>query len=203
MAGKRDTLIWIFADESCLGNQFRDSANPGGAAGMIETFDSRRGWRRRDYYHFDSDTTNNRMAIMSAILGLKILKRPCDVVFTSDSQYLIRGMTEWIHPWAARGWRRKGGAIENLDLWREAADAAARHRIEWRWVRGHADHPKNEYANLLATRTASEGKSSKGLVESGFAEWIEKQVDKGRFTDFLDVPSEEPFKPSRPPPPVD
>ena len=203
MTGKPDTPIWIFADESCLGNQFRETANRGGAAGMVEMFDPRRGWRRKDYYHFDSDTTNNRMALVSAILGLKALKRPCDVIFTSDSQYLIRGMTEWIHSWAARGWRRKGGPIENLDLWREAAAGAARHRVEWRWVRGHADHPKNEYANVLATRTAADGTSSNGLVESGFGEWIEAQIEKGLFTDFLDVPPEESFRPGRPPPAVD
>lgn len=203
MAGKRDNLIWIFADESCRGNQFRDTANPGGAAGMVELFDPRRGWRRKDYYHFDPDTTNNRMALMSAIIGLRVMKRPCDVVFTSDSQYLIRGMTEWIHPWAARGWKRKSGPIENLDLWREAAGAAAHHRVEWNWVRGHDDHPKNEYANMLATRTADERKSSDGLVESEFSVWIEEQIDKGHFTDFLDVPPEAPFKPSRPPPEVD
>jgi len=203
MAGQRDTRVWIFADESCLGNQFRDSANPGGAAGMLELFDSRRGWRRKDYYHFDADTTNNRMAIMSAVLGLRLLKQPCEVVFTSDSQYLVKGMSDWIHAWAARGWRRKGGPIGNLDLWRDAAAAAARHRVEWRWVRGHADHPKNEYANMLATRTAAERKSSNGLVGSEFGDWIEEQIDKGRFTDFLDVPPDEAFTPGRPPPAVD
>ena len=120
-----------------------------------------------------------------------------------DGYAVVRGMTVWIHSWASRGWRRKRGPIENLDLWRSAAAAAATHRIEWRWVRGHADHAKNEYANFLATRAAANGESSDGLVESGFPEWIEEQIDKGRFTDFLDVPPAGPFRPSRPPPAID
>ncbi len=195
-----DRLIWIYADESCLGNQFQDSANPGAAAGLIETFDARRGWRRKDYYHFDPDTTNNRMALTSAIVGLRALNRPCDIVFTTDSQYLARGMTDWIHGWARRGWRRKSGAIENLDLWRELASAAARHRIEWRWVRGHDEHVKNEYAHALAVDAARNRRSSDGTVGSDFDRWVEEQMEKGRFTDFLDVPPHEQFRPQRPPP---
>jgi ribonuclease HI len=203
MTDARERIVSIYADESCLGNQFRDTANPGGAAGMVEIFDPKRGWHRRDYYHHDPNTTNNRMALMSAIVGLRSLRRPCDIIFTSDSQYLVRGMTEWIHRWAARGWRRKGGQIENLDLWQELAAEAARHRIEWRWIRGHSEHVKNEYANMLATRTAAEGKSSDGLIPSGFSDWIEAEIDEGRFTDFLDLPPAESFEPVRPPPAVD
>jgi ribonuclease HI len=191
-------LVHIFADESCLGNQFPDRGRPGAAAGMLERFDERSGWYRRDYYRFDPDTTNNRMALLSAILGLEALRRPCAVVFTSDSQYLVHGMKEWIHGWARRGWRRRGGPIENLGLWQRLVTASRRHEVEWRWVRGHAGHPKNEYANMLATRSARERLQSDGLVASGFAEWIEEEVDAGRLSDFLDVPSEEPFVPDRP-----
>ena len=192
--------VYIYADESCLGNQFRDRARPGAAAGLIERFDDRRGWHRRDYALFEPDTTNNRMAILSAIAGLSSLKRPCDVVFTSDSQYLVRGMTEWVHGWARKGWKRKGGPIENLALWRRLVDEARRHRVEWRWVKGHAEHPKNEYANELATGTASSRVSLAGLVPSGFEAWIAAQQDKGRFPEFFDLPPTEPFSPAAPPP---
>jgi len=193
-------LVYIYADESCLGNQNRSVPRPGAAAGMLERFDERRGWHRRDFAAFDPDTTNNRMALTSAIVGLAALRKPCDVVFTSDSQYLVLGMKEWVHGWAARGWRRKGGEIENLDLWRDLVKAAGRHRVEWRWVRGHADHPKNEYANDLAVRIARSGTAPAGLSDSGFPEWFEEQLARGRFAGYLDVPPDDPFRPDPAPP---
>lgn len=195
-----DALIYIFADESCLGNQFEERANPGAAAGMLERFDERTGWHRKDFYRFEADTTNNRMAIVSGILGLVALRRPCRVVFTSDSRYLVNGMKEWIHAWARRGWRRRGGRIENLALWKRLAHEARRHKVEWRWVRGHAHHPKNEYANQLAVRTASERLRSGGLVPSSFDAWIEDRIDAGEYPDFLDLPPEELFHPDPSPP---
>lgn len=198
-ARRDDPVVHIFADESCLGNQFESRANPGGAAGLVERFDGRRGWHRRDFRHFDPDTTNNRMAIISAIVPLEALRRPCDVVFTSDSQYLVKGISEWVHGWARRGWKRKGGPIENLELWRRLVGAARRHRIEWRWVRGHADHAKNEYANWLAVRTATEREGSGGLEPSGFEAWLEEQRERGKFVDFLDLPDET-FDPGPAPP---
>lgn len=197
-----EQTVHIFADESCLGNQYEGRANPGAAAGMLETFRKGRGWYRRDYAVFEPDTTNNRMAIRSAIEGIGALRRPCDVTFTSDSQYLVRGMKEWIHGWAERGWRRKGGRVENLELWKELARLASRHRIRWNWVRGHADHPKNEYAHLLATRAAEERKGTNGLVPSGFEDWVQAHIDHGRFVDFLDLPPEEEFVPDPEPPAV-
>lgn len=199
-ADRDPTPVQIFADESCLGNQFRDKANPGGTGGLVEQFRPGEGWHRRDYWSFEPDTTNNRMALRSALDGLGALRRSCDVVFTSDSQYLVKGMKEWIHGWIRRGWRRKSGRIENLDLWKRLAEVARRHRIEWRWVRGHAGHPKNEYVHHLATRAAEERESSPGLVASDFDEWIQTRIDQGRFVDFLDLPPEEPFEPDDPPP---
>ncbi|MCG8467975.1 MAG: ribonuclease HI [Gemmatimonadetes bacterium] len=194
-------LVHIFADESCLGNQFGDRRNPGGAAGLIERFDRRRGWYRRDFAHFDPDTTNNRMALMSGIVGLKALREPCRVVFTSDSQYLVKGMKDWIHSWARRGWKRKGGPIENLELWQELVGAAGRHRVEWRWTRGHAENVKNEYADWLASSTASEGVGTAGLVPSRFEGWLAEHQEHGRYVDFLDLPDET-FAPDRAPPRV-
>lgn len=199
--GRSRDPIYIHADESCLGNQFGDRANPGGAAGMIELFDRRRGWRRRDYYVSEPDTTNNRMALRSAIQGLAALKRPCSVVFYSDSNYLIRGMKEWIHAWGARGWRRRGGRIENLELWAELVRAAGRHTIEWRWVRGHAGDPKNEYVNRLAVEAARERKDSKGLVPSGFNAWLVAEQEQERYLEFFDLPPDLPFTPDKRPPP--
>ncbi|MCL7970734.1 MAG: ribonuclease HI [marine benthic group bacterium] len=193
-------LVYIYADESCLGNQRQDVPRPGAAAGLLERFDERKGWYRRDFAAFDPDTTNNRMALVSGILGLSALRKPCDVVFTSDSQYLVRGMKEWVHGWSRRGWRRKGGPIENLSLWRELVEVAARHQVEWRWVRGHADHPKNEYANFLATSTARAGKAPRDLLPSGFDAWLGEQVDAGHFLDYLDLPPDAPFAPDPAPP---
>ncbi|MDQ3604578.1 MAG: ribonuclease HI [Gemmatimonadota bacterium] len=194
-------LILIYADESCLGNQFRSRARPGGAGGVVEHFHERRGWVRRDFWLSEPDTTNNRMAIRSAILPLQALRTASRVVFTSDSRYLVDGMTQWVHGWSARGWRRKGGEIENLELWKELLPAARRHQIQWRWVKGHAGHPQNEYANHLATRAAAQQSCSDGLVPSGFEEWIAAEQEKERYLDFFAMPpiaSE--FVPSRPPP---
>lgn len=190
----------MYADESCLGNQFRDRATPGGAAALVETFRERPGWARRDCFISEPDTTNNRMALRSAIEPLRGLKAPSSVVFTSDSNYLITGMRSWVHAWAAREWRRKGGEIENLDLWSELVRVAHRHRIQWRWIRGHAGHAKNEYANRLAMRAAAKQLDSRGFVPSEFDVWLAQQVERGRFLEYYDVPPREPFRPDRPPP---
>lgn len=178
--------VFIYADESCLGNQFTDRDNPGGAGGLVETWRDDR-WVRRDYWLSEPGTTNNRMALRSAITGLDALRRACHVVFTSDSQYLVKGMSEWVPGWVARGWRRKSGAIENLELWQQLVTAAAQHRVEWRWVRGHAGHPQNEYANHLATRAARELSASGGLVASGFEAWLQQEREqRDRYFDFLE-----------------
>lgn len=183
--------ILIHADESCLGNQFQDRANPGGAAGLVELWKGGR-WERRDYWTSEGDTTNNRMALRSAIEGLGFLRRPCRVRFVSDSQYLVKGMTEWVRAWVARGWKRKGGPPENLELWKELVKAAEPHEVEWSWIRGHDGHPRNEYVNHLAVRAAKTLEASGGLVPSGFSKWLEGQREKhGKYEDFLeDLPPE-------------
>src|SRR5687767_13283449 len=122
-------LVFIYADESCLGNQFTDRDNPGGTGGLVELWKDG-AWVRRDYWASEAGTTNNRMALIGARDLLAALKRPCRIVFTSDSQYLVTGMREWIHGWAAKGWKRKTGAIENLELWKGLAGAAGRHEID-------------------------------------------------------------------------
>lgn len=179
-------LVYVYADESCLGNQFRDRSRPGGAAGLLEYFHAERGWVRRDFWTSEPDTTNNRMAIRSAEIPLASLTKPSRVIFTSDSRYLVDAMTRWVNDWMRRGWKRKGGEVENVELWKALVPIARRHRIEWRWVRGHAGHPQNEYANHLAIRAAKDQTDSGGLVESAFDAWIaEEQAAKGRYLDFL------------------
>lgn len=181
-----EPFVMIHADESCLGNQFQDRRNPGGAAALVEFWDGSQ-WIRRDFWVAEPDTTNNRMALRSAIEGLSRLRKPCRVRFVSDSQYLVKGMTEWIHGWKKRGWKRKGGPIENLELWKELDRAAQRHTMEWRWVRGHAGHPRNEYANDLAVEAAKTQTSSQGLEPSGFEDWLRKERDRaGRYLDFME-----------------
>jgi ribonuclease HI len=132
------------------------------------------------------------MAIQSAIDALGLLNRPCRVRFVSDSTYLVRGMEEWVPAWKARGWRRKGGPPENLEMWKELDRAAARHRVEWVWVRGHAGDPRNEYANHLAVSAAKKQDSSQGLVDSGFSAWLEsKRNEQEKYMDFFeDLPPE-------------
>ena len=175
--------VHVHADESCLGNQFRDRANPGGAAGLVELWRGGR-WIRRDYWIAEPDTTNNRMAIRSALELFTALKRPCAVRFVSDSQYLVKGMREWLRGWKARGWKRKAGPIENLDLWKRLDRAVTGHEVEWEWVRGHAGHPRNEYANDLAIRAARGQSNSGGLIASGFEAWLEEEREKGRYLDL-------------------
>jgi ribonuclease HI len=195
-------LVAIYADESCLGNG-RDGANPGGAAGVIEHVNpATERLTRWDYWIGEPATTNNRMALRSAIEAFRVISRRGGrfrVLFTSDSQYLVKGMTEWVYGWAGRGWRRKEGPIENLELWRELVDAAAPHRVQWQWVRGHAGHPQNEYANDLAVRAAREQTSSDGARTSGFDEWLEAQRLRKRVTlEPAPFPTGRPFAPARP-----
>ena len=180
--GARFPLVAIYADESCLGNG-KKGDTPGGAGGLVEYRRPDGGdLVRRDFWISERSTTNNRMALRSAIEGARALSRKggqfC-VVFTSDSRYLIDGMSDWVHGWARRGWTRKTGPIENLELWQEALDELRAHDVQWRWVRGHVGHAQNEYANHLATRAAADQTASGGLVESGFADWLTTQRLKG------------------------
>ena len=174
-------LVAAYADESCLGNG-KDGENPGGAGVLVEFVTPRGALVRRDLWVSARATTNNRMALRSVIetfdaLGAK--GKQFRVVFTTDSRYVVDGMTEWVHGWARKGWKRKGGPIENLELWWEALSAAAPHAVQWRWVRGHDGHAQNEYANDLAVRAAEQRSESDGLVKSAFDAWCEEAGKKG------------------------
>jgi ribonuclease HI len=173
----------LHLDESCLGNG-REGENPGGGAGLIEV--RSRGGRieRRDIYLHEPATTNNRMALKGAAYALELLAGKgtrLRVLMVSDSQYLVRGVREWMGAWEARGWTRKGGPIENLELWKRLRTAASKHDVQWSWLRGHARHPKNEYADRLAVRAAREQRSSEGALASGFCEWLATEQEKGLY----------------------
>ena len=199
--GNELPLVAVYADESCLGNG-REGDNPGGAAGVIEHLSpATERLTRWDYWISEPATTNNRMALHSAIEAFRVIGRKGGlfrVVFTSDSQYLVKEMTEWVHGWAGRGWRRSGGEIENLALWMELVDAATPHRVQWQWVRGHAGHPQNEYANDLAVDAARTQSSSDGARTSEFDAWLEVQRAKKRVkVDPAPFPVGKPFSAAR------
>lgn len=175
----------VHADESCLGNG-QEGRTPGGAASLIEVR-SRGVIVRRDVYISSPDTTNNRMALAGAIATFSLLSSQGEklrVIFVSDSEYLIKGMREWVPAWQSRGWRRKGGAVENLDLWKALTHVASRHEPLWIWVRGHAGNPKNEYVNDLALRAAEQQLMSRGAVPSQFLDWLAEKRRYGRFLDY-------------------
>lgn len=198
---RREALVAIYADESCLGNG-REGQNPGGVGVLLE-FRQREAEPlvRRDLWISEPATTNNRMALRSVIESMTALSRKgrrFRVSFTTDSRYIVDGMTAWVHDWARRGWTRKTGAIENLELWRQAVEAAAPHSVFWRWVRGHAGHAQNEYANDLAVRAAGAQSSSGGLVESGFDAWLAERAASSRPMALEPFPDTAVFRASRP-----
>ena len=175
----------LHLDESCLGNG-RAGATPGGAGGLIEVRAAGR-IQRRDFYIHSPDTTNNRMALAGAIAALRLLAgkgKRLRVLLVSDSEYLVKGMREWVPGWIARGWKRKGGEIENLELWRVLVDSARMHEVQWTWVRGHRGHPKNEYANDLAVKAATEQVTSHGAVDSEFEAWLGAHQAKHKFAGY-------------------
>lgn len=185
MPAPRLPIAVLHLDESCLGNG-REGATPGGAGGLIEV---RTGGRiqRRDFYIHSADTTNNRMALAGAIAALQLLAgkgHRLRALLVSDSEYLVRGMREWVPGWIERGWRRKGGAIENLELWQTLVLSAGKHEAQWAWVRGHQGHAKNEYANDLAVAAATEQKTSQGAVESGLSTWLEARRRRGQYSGY-------------------
>ncbi len=176
MAASDAPLVAIYADESCLGNG-REGDNPGGAGVLVEYRRASGEIVRRDLWVSEPATTNNRMALRSVIEAFRGIANKGSyfrVVFTTDSRYIVDGMSQWVHDWARRDWKRKSGPIENLALWREAVAAVNGHAVEWRWVRGHNGHAQNEYANHLAIRAAGDQSSAGGLVDSGYDAWAAK-----------------------------
>ena len=144
MSGARKQVD-IHTDGACLGNP-----GPGGWAALLR-------WRgiERELAGGEADTTNNRMELMAAISALEALKEPCDATLHTDSQYVRQGISEWMANWQRRGWKTAGGdPVKNRDLWERLHAANAKHKVDWRWVRGHAGDPDNERVDELARAQA-------------------------------------------------
>jgi len=111
----------------------------------------------RELFGGEPQTTNNRMELTAVIRALELLERPCQIEVYTDSQYVQKGISEWLHDWKRRGWRTADKKpVKNVDLWRELDRLAGLHRIAWHWVKGHAGHPENERADALANRGVEE-----------------------------------------------
>ncbi|MEN9781288.1 MAG: ribonuclease HI [Burkholderiaceae bacterium] len=139
------SVVEIYTDGACKGNP-----GPGGWGVLL-----RAGTSEKELFGGEASTTNNRMELRAVIEALSALKRPCDVKLHVDSQYVLKGMTEWLQGWKAKGWRTAGKQpVKNVDLWQEldALVNGAGHRIEWHWVRGHNGDPGNERADELANQ---------------------------------------------------
>ncbi|TDX29175.1 RNase HI [Modicisalibacter xianhensis] len=133
--------VTIYTDGACRGNP-----GPGGWGALLKS-----GRHEKTLNGFESATTNNRMELMAAIMALRELKRSCRVELYTDSQYVRKGITEWIHGWQKRGWKTAAKQpVKNAELWRELLAEAGKHDLEWHWVKGHSGHPGNERADALA-----------------------------------------------------
>jgi ribonuclease HI len=141
------TKVEIFTDGACKGN-------PGtGGWGALLVAD---GNHEKEIFGGEPNTTNNRMELRAVIEALGVLTRPCTVVLHTDSQYVQKGISEWIHGWKARGWKTAAREpVKNEDLWKALDAAQQQHTVEWRWVRGHNGHPGNERADVLANMGAA------------------------------------------------
>ncbi len=136
-------IVDIYTDGACKGNP-----GPGGWGALLRYRD-----RERELFGGEASTTNNRMELTAVIEALKALDRSCKVVVHTDSQYVQKGVSEWLRSWKARGWMTADRKpVKNVDLWKTLDGLLGSHRIEWRWVRGHSGHPENERADALANR---------------------------------------------------
>ena len=135
--------VELYTDGACKGNP-----GPGGWGALL-----RYGDKEKELCGGESDTTNNRMELMAVIEGLKALSRSCDVILTTDSKYVMQGINDWLAGWKRNGWKTAAKKpVKNQDLWQALDEQCARHKIEWRWVKGHAGHAENERADELANR---------------------------------------------------
>lgn len=140
-------IVELYSDGACRGNP-----GPGGWGVLLRYRD----WEK-ELFGAELETTNNRMELMAAISGLENLKRACRVRITTDSQYVMKGITEWMAGWKRRGWKTADRKpVKNVDLWQRLDAALRDHQVEWQWVRGHTGHPENERADALANRGIDE-----------------------------------------------
>ncbi len=139
--------IELFTDGACKGNP-----GPGGWGAILRYNNT-----EKELYGGEKHTTNNRMELMAAIMGLDSLSEGCEVALTTDSQYVKNGINDWIKNWKKRGWKTANKKpVKNVDLWQRLDAAVARHQVEWHWVRGHTGHRENEMADCLANKGISE-----------------------------------------------
>lgn len=140
-------VVEIFTDGACRGNP-----GPGGWGVLL-----RYGDEEKRLWGGERNTTNNRMELLAAIKGLEALSRRCEVVLTTDSQYVRNGITKWIGNWKQKNWRTANKQpVKNIDLWQRLDELVSRHDVEWHWVKGHSGHPENEVADELANRGIDE-----------------------------------------------
>ena len=141
-------LVEIYADGACKGNP-----GPGGWGAWLRCGD-----KEKELFGGEALTTNNRMELQAVIQALKVLTRPCEVAVYTDSQYVQKGVSEWLKNWKARGWKTASKQpVKNEDLWKVLDALCAGHKISWHWVKGHAGHVGNERADALANRGVTEG----------------------------------------------
>ena len=139
--------IEIFTDGACRGNP-----GPGGWGALL-----RAGKHQKELFGGEDATTNNRMELMAAIKGLEAVKRSSEITLTTDSQYVRKGITEWLENWKKKGWKNsQRKPVKNSDLWKLLDEQNQRHKVSWKWVKGHSGHPENEIADLLANRGIDE-----------------------------------------------
>ena len=139
--------VIIYTDGACRGNP-----GPGGWGVLIENGES-----SKQLYGGDISTTNNKMELTAAIMALKEIKEPCEIILYTDSKYVLQGIEEWIHNWKKRGWRGANKKpVKNIDLWKELDELRDEHNIKWNWVKGHSGDPGNGTADMLANRGIDE-----------------------------------------------
>jgi ribonuclease HI len=140
-------VVEMFTDGACRGNP-----GPGGWGAVL-----RYQGTEKELFGGEPETTNNRMELMAAIQGLESLSKPCEVLLTTDSQYVMKGATEWMAGWKRKGWMTAARKpVKNVDLWQRLEKALAPHSVKWEWVRGHTGHLENERADVLANRGVDE-----------------------------------------------
>jgi len=178
---KRVKRVLLITDGACIGNP-----GPGGWACLL-----RFGAAKTEFFGYDPQTTNNRMELMAPIQGLLALKEPCEVEITTDSMYVLEGITKWIVNWKRRHWWFKRRPVRNVDLWMELDQLNSRHQTTWVWTKGHAGHDDNNRCDLLAESAAATQKSSwpdnrphADLPLSLGADYVPPKPQGGLFDDF-------------------
>ncbi|HAC33719.1 MAG TPA: ribonuclease HI [Gammaproteobacteria bacterium] len=150
------TTIEIFSDGACRGNP-----GPGGWGALL-----RSGEHEKELYGGELETTNNRMEMTAVIRAVEQVKRPSRLIITTDSRYVLQGVEEWLAGWKKRGWRTAGRKpVKNVDLWQQLDQLLQPHEVTWHWVKGHAGHPENERADLLANRGCDVVLQQQGAVQ--------------------------------------